>query len=336
MSNFSKKIIQTFLILLTFLSISGVVFSQNSVSDSISSISLISSPLSARAGESVTITIYNESLNLDSAKINWYVDGILKTGVGSKSITIKNKTNGENTNVKVIVETSDGIKKEATKDISSGGVDLIIEPISYTMPFYKGKPVFLAEGTVKIVAIPDVMINGEKVSAKNLNFKWSKGGTILGSNSGKGKDSIVITSTIPVRDINVSVEISDSSGKILAGNSKIISKNNPNVLLYEKSSLLGILYNKAINDTYNLGTKEELIVVAKPLSFSFLKDSSAEANYVWYANGSKVSINDKTPNEIILKQTGTTNGTAVISLNLNNINKINQYTENEFSVIFGN
>lgn len=336
MSNVFKKIIQTFLILITFLSISGVVFSQNSSSDSISSISLISYPSSPRAGESVTITIFSDSLNLDSAKINWYIDGTLKTGVGSKSITIKNKSGGEATNVKALIETTDGIKKEAEKIINSAEVDLIVEPISYTMPFYKGKPVFLAEGTVKIVAMPDIIIDGERVSSKNLNFKWSKGGTILGSNSGKGKDSIVITSTIPVRDINIGVEVSDSSGNVLTSNSKTISKDTPSVLFYEKSSLLGILYNKAIADTYNLGTKEEMTVVAKPLSFSFSQDTSNDANYVWYVNGNKISNNTTNPNEIILKQTGSNSGITGITLNLNNINKINQYSSSEFNIIFGN
>lgn len=334
MLNFPKKLILAIFVFGAFFTLLSLAEAQ-SVSNSISSISLTKYPTSARAGESVTISIFTDSLNLDSSKITWYVDGALQKNIGGKSLVIKNKSDGQITEVKAIVETNDGIKKEASIQISSSAVDLVVEPMAYTMPFYKGKPIFLAEGTIKVVAIPDIMIDGKKVSSNDLVFRWSKGGTVLGSNSGKGKNSIVITSTIPVRDISLNVDVLDSNNNLLASNSKIISKNTPTILLYEKNSLLGILYNKAIYGTYNLGLKEEITLIAKPFSFSFNEDNTSESNYVWYVNNKKILLTDKT-NELILKQTGNTSGTTNISLNLNNINKINQYTNNQINIKFGN
>jgi len=335
MSGFFKKTIQISLILIAFFSIAYRAEAQEAVSDSLSSINLSITPNSPRAGDSVTLTLSSDLLDLDSSKIVWYIDDVARKDTSNKSIIIKAKTNGQKTTIRVVVETSDGITKETSGEISPGGVDLIIEPMAYTLPFYKGKPQFLALGTVKIIAAPDITVSGTKILSKNLNFKWIKDDYVLGSNSGKGRDSIIVNSTIPVRDINITVEILDDGGNVLATNSKLIIKNTPKILFYEDNSLYGVLYNRAITGSYYLGTKEELKIVAKPFSFSFLKDTASEANYVWGVNGNSVSPNEKI-NELILKQTTTgAKGTASISLDLNNTDKINQYASEAFDVSFG-
>jgi len=336
MSGFFKKTIQISLILVAFFSIANtVVFAQESVSNSMSSIYLGLSPSNPRAGDSVVITVSSNLLDLNSSKITWYIDGVVRKDTASKSITIKAKSDGQKTIIKVVVETSDGIVKETSTEISTAGVDLVIEPMSYTLPFYQGKPFLIGQGTVKIVAIPDVMINGVKMSSKNLTFKWSKDDIILGSNSGKGNDSIIINSSIPVRDINIGVQILDNSGNILAENSKLIIINNPKILFYEDNLLYGILYNKAITGSYYLGTKEELDVIAKPFSFDFFNDISEESDYTWYLNRNYISPNGKA-NKLILRQTTVgLKGVSSVSLDIKNVNKINQYATASFDVQFG-
>ena len=335
MSGYFKKIIHVSLILIAFFSIANIIFAQGSVSNSMSSVDLNISPSNPRAGDSVVLTVSSDLLDLNSSKIIWYIDGVMRKETTSKSIVIKAKNDGQKTTIRVVVETSDGITKEVSAEISPAGVDLIIEPMSYTLPFYKGKPFFLAEGTVKIVAVPDVMVNGVKIPPKDLIFRWTKGDSVLGDNSGKGQDSIVINSVIPVRDINISVQIMDNSGNILAENSKLIVKNTPQILFYEDSPLYGILYNRAVTGSYYLGTREELDIIAKPFSFSFSKDTPAESNYIWYVNGNYVIPSGKV-NEMILKQTTTSlKGTASISLDLRSVNKINQYVSGGFNVEFG-
>ncbi len=334
MSGLLKKSIQLSLILIAFYSI-GVVVAQESVSNSISSVNLSFSPSSPRAGDSVVFTVSSELLDLSSSKIVWYVDGVVRRESTSKSIVIKTKNTDEKINVRVVVGTSDGIIKETSKDLSLAGIDLVIEPMSYTLPFYKGKPYFVAEGKVKIIALPDIMVSGIKIPAKNLNFTWSRDNNVLADNSGKGQNSIVVNSIIPIRDINVAVQITDESGNILVETSKLIVKNDPKILFFENSPLYGILYNKAIFGDYFLGNKEELSIVAKPFSFDFLTDSSQNSDYSWYVNDGYVSPAGKT-NEIIMRQATTTQkGIASISLDLKNINKINQYASGGFSVLFG-
>ena len=332
---FLKKTIYISLIIIAFFSIANIIFAQESVSNSISSINLNISPPNPRSGDSVVLTLSSDLLDLDSSKIVWYIDGIARKETASKSITIKAKNDGQKTTIRAVVETVDGIIKETSGEISPAGVDLIIEPISYTLPFYKGKPFFIAQGTVKIIALADVMINGVKTPDKNLNYKWTKDGEVLGDSSGKGKNSVVINSSIPVRDIDVGVQILDDLGNVLTENSKTIIKSSPKILFYEDSPLYGILYNLAVTSNYYMGTKEELTIVAKPFSFSFSNDASEGSDYVWSVNGNTVTQNGKA-NEITLRQT-TTNlkSTAAISLDLKNINKIMQYASDGFNVEFG-
>ncbi|MEK7072005.1 MAG: hypothetical protein AAB969_00385, partial [Patescibacteria group bacterium] len=152
---------------------------------------------------------------------------------------------------------------------------------------------------------------------------------------GRGKNSVIINSTIPVRDINMSLQVLDDSGLVLAEKSKTIILNNPKVLFYENNPLYGILYNKAIGGSYSLGTREELKITAKPFSFSFSKDTPGEANFLWYVNDSYVAPVGKN-NEITLRQTVTGQvGEVFVSLDLNNINKINQYAGGGFNLEFG-
>ena len=335
MNVFIKKTIYFSLILIALFSIINISSAQESVSNSVSSLNLDMSPNNPRPGDSVILTVSSDLLDLSSSRIVWYIDGVARNETTSRSITVKAKNNGEKTEIRVVAQTSDGIIKEVSGEIIPSGVDLIIEPIAYTPPFYKGKPLFLAEGVVKIIALPDIIINGVKAQSKDLNFLWKKGEVTLTDSSGKGKDLIMLNTSIPVRDFDVDVQVLDDSGNVLAENSKIISKNNPKLLFYEDSPLYGILYNKAVVGNYYLGTKEELSIIAKPFFFSFLNDAPGESSYTWSVNSNPVSQSGKA-NEITLRQTTTnTLTTSNISLDLNNTKKINQYTTNSFNIQFG-
>ncbi len=329
MSGFFKKTIQISLVLIAVFSTVNSVFAQES-----NTITLNTFPAYPRAGDSVTLTISSDSIDLNSAKIVWYIDGVARKSTTNQNVVVKISDTGETMVVRVVIETSDGVTKELSAQIVPSGIDLVIEPVAYTLPFYKGKPYIIGQGTVKVIAIPDVMVGGTKMSPKDLFFRWKRGETIL-DESGKGKDSVIITSNVPVRDIPIDVQVYDDSNNLLSETSKIIQLSDPAILFYENSSLYGILYNKAITGNYFLGTREELKVVAKPFSFSFTNDTISNAVYSWYINKQYIAPTGRS-NELILKQTSTNiKGTASISINLKNSSKINQFTNGSFKVDFG-
>lgn len=217
----------------------------------------------------------------------------------------------------------------------SGTVDLVVEPTSYVPPFYKGEALFTTQGTAKIVALPDIVVNGQQADAKDLVFDWQQDGTNLISDSGMGKNSITVSGTVPIRDINISVTVLDLSGNVLAASSKILSANDPEVLVYENNPLYGILFNEAVTGNYYLGQRSELDLIAKPYFFNVSSDSGTDSTYKWFVNGNYVSASGQTNELILQQQNNNLSGTAAVSLTVNNNVKIFQYANMNFSVNFG-
>ena len=337
MKNLFQKTIKILLVFgAVFLLQHAVVFAQSAPTDTSNSVQISISPSTPNAGDSVTIDLSSASVDLSSAKITWYVDGVPgQSGTGQKSLTVTAKNAGETTNIKAVVEMPDGTSNSISTQIMPAGVDIIVEPTSYVPPFYKGKSVFTNQGTVRIVAIPNVVVKGTKVSSKNLVFDWQQDGANLVSDSGMGQDSITVDGSIPAKDINITLSVLDSSGNILAGSSKTISTDDPKVFVYENNPLYGILFNKAVMGNYYLGQKSELDLIAEPYFFNLSSNSGTDSTYKWLINGNYVSPSGQT-NELLLKQTSTNlSGTASISLSADNNVRIFQFANTNFNVTFG-
>ena len=339
MLNIFNKITKIFFITIAFFAVQNSLISAQVINPSNNqpaTVELKISPENPTGGSAINLEISSYAINLDTAKITWFVDGVnKKDGVGIKSFSTQTKDTGQSTIIKVVVTTVDGISSEVSKEIIPAGVDLVIEPTSYVPAFYKSKPLFINEGSARVVAIPNIVVAGKKMDSKNLIFKWKKDGTYLIQDSGMGKNFVVVDGSVPIRDINVGVEVFDSSGNTLAQNSITITINKPAVIFYENSPLYGILYNTAIVNDYYLGLKQELKIIAKPFYFDVTDDTGADLSYDWSINGSPVTIAGRT-NELLLKQ-NTTNlkGSASVTLNVNNTVRIFQFIKSAFNVSFG-
>jgi len=329
---FQKTMKILFIFGVVFLFQNGALFAQTSSAN----IDISISPKTPGAGDSVTIQLSSNSIDLDTTKITWYVDGVPGiSGNGQKSLAVTAKAAGETTNVRAVVETADGTSSEVSTQITPAGVALIVEPTSYVPPFYKGRSIFTNQGTTRVVAIPNVIVNGTEVSSKNLVFNWQQDGVTLTSDSGLGKDSVTVDGGVPIKDINISVSVLDTSGNILADSSEVISASDPKVLVYENSPLYGMLFNKAITGDYYLGQKNELDLVAKPYFFNLSTDSGSDSTYKWLINDNYVTPSGQ-DNELLLKQTTTNlSGTAAVSITINNNVRIFQYATVNFNVNFG-
>ena len=214
----------------------------------------------------------------------------------------------------------------------SPSVDLVLEPMSYTIPFYKGKPNLSSQGTAKIVAIPNVVISGQRISSENLNFKWRKDNIVLADLSGKGQSSLTIYGQVPVRDININLQVLDSSGRTVAENNIFLFVGKPKIVFYENDPLLGKLFNKALTNNYYLGDKEEILITAEPYFFDVNSNTSSELKYTWLVNGKETNLDGKV-NELLLRQVNKgVSGTASIELSIDNYTRIFQYIKNSFKI----
>lgn len=340
MIDFVKKINLVFISILVVFFVYGNISSAQTISNPTNSkiinVDLTYSPTSPTAGQQINFELSSLGSNIDSLKIQWLVDGVIKKeGIGLKTFSITAKNNGQNTSVKAVVSSDNGATGVAETNIIPAEVDLITESQSFAPPFYKGGTYFTNQGTIKIIAVPNILDDsGKKINSKNLVFKWTQDSTVLGSSSGTGKDSITVDGSIPISDIIVGVDIFDLSGNKLASRSMILSTKDPQILFYENNALYGILFNKAVVNYY-LGTREELKVSAEPFSYNFNTNVDRNAAYNWTINDNPISIVGR-KNEVLLKQTGSAvSGIAQVSLDINNSSRIFQYSSGNFNVQFG-
>ena len=335
MSFFYKKIILSLFILLLIFSFVGIkVNAQTAITNN--SVGLDVTPQTPRVGDSVIIKAYSNSIDLNYQKITWYVnDKIIKEGTGEKEIIVKAQPN-QTTKVRAVITKTDNSKIELTTEITPSEIDLIIEPLSYKPPFYKGKPYFIDQGTFYATVVPNIKINNKKIESKDIFYKWTKDGTVLGKSSGLGQDSIKITGSVPIDDIQLGVEAYDNvTRRLLAKDSKVVKPEDPKLLFYEKNPIYGILYNKAISNSYYMGDRDELTITAEPFSFDFLKSTDDNSTYSWKINNNSATSSNNKNELLVIQQENKIKGTASISVDISNIKKDFQEVSGDFNLEFG-
>jgi hypothetical protein len=328
-----KKLLSISFALVFFLtfSFSTNVFSQSS---SIYNPKISISPSNPKYGQDVTVSVSLISINIDSANILWQVNGVTKKqGTGEKTFSFKTDSTGKTSLVKVIITESDGTTYENSYEIAPSEVDLIIEPLSFVPPFYKGKSAFVPQGSAKIVAITNILSDGTKISNNNLIFKWKKNGMVLSDSSGRGKNTLIVNGSVPIKDINIELEVSNSTSKVVGSNSIILTPYNTKVALYENNALYGKLFNKELTGYINIGTQEEFLIAAYPMFFNITDETGDEITYKWSV-GNKSTATDGDVNTLLLRQVGNV-GNSSISLKVDGVSRIFQYGSSGFSLMFG-
>ncbi|MFA6430621.1 MAG: hypothetical protein WC229_03160 [Candidatus Paceibacterota bacterium] len=312
------------------------VTAQTSLTSQSGGLTLTKTPENPEPNQSVVIKANSYSINIDSSTIRWYVDDVLKKeGIGEKTFNLQTGKSGEVINIRTEVITYDGRNFQQELSILPSRVDILVESDSYTPPLYKGKAYFVGQGTAKIIAVPDIVINGEKAENSSLNFKWEKNGMVLGNLSGTGRNTLIIEGEIPMKDIYIKLDILNTSRNVLASKFFVVSPQKTQIVFYENSSLYGLLLNKSLVGNYSMGNKEEIKIVAKPYFFNISSQDSEEINYKWTLNNKTVSLDGK-KNELILRQNSKDpKGKTPVRLKIEGQKRIFQFAENNFNILFG-
>ncbi len=200
-------------------------------------------------------------------------------------------------------------------------VDILWQGEGFVPPFYVGRSLWSSQSRINLVAIP------QKLGiAANLNYKWSKNGTVLGSLSGVGKNSLSFFDSVISKPQNIKVEIVSSEGDVLAESSTIVNPRKPELLVYEESPLYGFLFHKEVGANYPL-KEAEVTFKAFPLFFS-----ASDLAYLWRTNtgetGVESSATYRAPEEGA--------GSASVSIEVKSEEKILQSGKINFLVQFDN
>lgn len=254
------------------------------------------------------------SADLDRSKISWFQDGSLKaSGVGLKQFQFSTGPLGNGTGISVTIESGAG---EVTKKlfVRAANVDLLWESDGYTPPFYRGRSHAAPGSHILFAAIPHLASSqgGSEIAGANVLYRWSKDGTVLGSFSGVGKNTLRLTAP-NTGTMTVRVEASAQNGTLIAASQTIIAASDPQILLYKSDPALGIRFDRSLPNTFTLA-KEEERVVAIPFAFSSESREDESLSYRWTVNGASLSTNQSGRGTIVLNRAGASGGAASIRL----------------------
>ncbi len=281
-------------------------------------VSTVVNPENPREGQDVTISLTAYGTNLNAANISWTINGSrVEGGVGVTQITFNVGKIGETKRVVATIFPQSGPTITKSFTVSAQEVAIIYESDGYVPPFYKGKGVYAREGTVTLVAVPNLISKGVKLNPNTLTYKWIVDGTVQGSKSGYGRTSFVYTGSILGEDSIIEVEASSVSGNVKGRGLILLSPLSPEVRLYERNPLYGVLLNKELT-TNGFSLKDtEATISAIPYSTSAAKLSDGTLSYVWTINNSTIPVPASQSFATFRNSTGQT-GTSIVGVTVNN------------------
>ena len=307
--------------------VSNAQYSTENTLDEGMSVSI--TPETPKPNQTVTITTESFMNDMSYSKTSWYVnDKLRSSSIGQKTFSFDNGPLGSRTVVRLDVVNQNGTTFSKTFTFSAGEVTLIPEPLSYTPPFYPGKSLFSYEGTIRIVAIPNILKpNGTKFKPEELVYTWKRGQGTDPVASGYGKDYMLYTGDIIARPAKIEVLVSDVENTVHSQESIVLEARDPELYIYENNSTLGTLFNKAITDKFNL-LDQEVSFFASPFNFS---NPNTEGEMTWSVNGQKSS---ETSRMITFRNNNDQKGYSQVSANITNTQKILQESTSLFEIYF--
>lgn len=277
----------------------------------------------------INLTLYTDDLN--SADISWYQNGKnVLSGKGETKYNFKTGNIGEETKIDIVIKLLSGSSFTKSFTLTPAGVDLVWEAESYVPPFYKGKALHSRQGVIKIVATPDFVKNGKRILPQNLVYEWSNDVEAYQSQSGYGKNVIVLNGSILGKNESIEVLVKDPINNLVAQKFIDISPVNTEIIFYENSPYYGHIFDSAVTNTFNLKT-EEIEVLATP--YYFTKSDNGLLKYEWRLNGQSVP-NLFGSRTAVFRKPENSGGRSNISLRIENQNRILQQADGKLTINF--
>ncbi len=289
------------------------------------------SPNNPGPNETIRIKIESYLSDMNKALITWKIDGrVVQKGIGKTSLSFQNSPSGKTTKLTVTILTNAG--DEIIKNFSwtPVGVTIFWEADTYTPPFYRGKALLSPQARVKVVATPDNTGTKNALDAGNLVYIWVKDGTSVAEASGYGKNLFSFVGHKPYDESNVKVRVSSVDNTINSEVRTYLPLSKPFILFYNNNPLLGVLYNRPLNNTISFSEKE-LSIRAEPYFFSNEHGEIPTLKYGWYVNGKNVQNFGR--NITLLNETGS-KGVSDISLAMRGVKQTFQTANQSLRVNF--
>lgn len=205
-------------------------------------------------------------------------------------------------------------------------VDLLWQGDTYTPPFYHGRSLWSNQSRISFVAIPHDLGN-----PANLNYKWTKNGTILGNINGIGKNTLSFVDPIISKPQIIKVEVLASDKTVLATRSVLATPIPPVLTIYENNPLYGFLFNREVNKTFQLEEKE-VTFTAFPFFFNVSNRLDGTIGYEWDTNA---ETGAEAKNSVTYRIPDGAKGTSEIHVSASSTEKLLESAVNSFVIRFG-
>lgn len=317
-----KLRVQPLIIYIFSILIFAFPFMANAISPDAISVDIV--PLNPNPGENTIINLSSYATNLDGVSISWFVNGKkISSAIGMKSFSLNAPSVGSETTVRAVVSIPDGdIEKKVV--IRPSVMSILWQATdSYVPPFYRGKALPISESNIKVVALPEVKSGNTLVSTSNMLYDWKKNYTNDASASGYGKNSYTFVNDYLENLDNVSVTASTLDGKYSSQANVNISVFSPQISFYKNDSLLGILWDNALQDGHKIQEGDGETLVAEPYFISPKEIRSPSLVWNWFINGSLTNnVFDSRKNWMPIKVEGGVSGVSTVGVSLENKNQL--------------
>ncbi len=298
-----------------------------------SSISVRVAPENPEPYENVTITLSSFSANLDTVNITWLVNNkITLSGIGKKSFSTTAKAVNSETRVEARIFLPDG---EINKKITIRPSVMVLlwqADDSYVPPFYKGKALPTASSKIKVVAMPEIIVNNNMVKSKNMTYAWKKDYNNMQNASGYGKNFFTFINDYLENSNTVSVVASTTDQQHESGSSINIMTSNPEISFYKKDAILGTIWEHALSNGHIIQGEE--IITAEPYFISPKDWRRPDLVFYWSINDKSINVPNYAKNFIPLMTASGITGISKLKLEIENTNKIFQTAKKEINIEF--
>ncbi len=277
-------------------------------------------PALPQPSSEVRAKVISFSFDVERASILWTLNGRrLLEGRGAKELAFEVGPVGSLNELEVTISPQEGGFIEKRVEIRPQGVDLLIEPESFTPPWYKGAAVASPGSRIRVIAIPNFIFARSRLDPKTLIYNWRIGDVAKGDLSGRGKQSLALRApAVSGANTAVTVKVSSPQGD-LAEAQTFITASPPEILSYERAPLEGLRVSEALGiKTISAGANLEIQAVPFFMNFSSLDD----LKFDWSFNGTRVAPNPREPDVFLIKSAPESGGDVTLDLLVNNLKNV--------------
>lgn len=259
------------------------------------------------------------------AALSWYVDGVEETSCKNESscpVTVGGA--GSETVLSAHLTLASGQIRKVERTIVPTRVDLVVEALTDTPVFYKGRTLPSGQSTIRAVALP---FSGTAPS--RLTYSWSLDGKPLPGGSQMGKDTV--TFTMPFGGSGrIAVTVTDEQGRTISKKSTEIRTVDPLIVFYEDNPLRG-LSRMALPKGYQLIGEEVTVRAESYFMNTGMQNSNTDIS--WQINGEPVNNPSDDPQTITLRSGGGA-GNFRVGFFMRNLDGLLQEVRDSFMVNF--